>query len=648
MGKAMKSMKTLQVTVALGAVGVAGAAAAEEQVHVVSGAPRSFRDAPGIVSVITREDIRASGARDLVDVLRLVPGVDVALDVEGALGPGVRGLWGTEGKVLFLVDGHEMNEPFYGTWQLGPNLPLDLVERIEVQRGPGSVIYGGFAELAVVRITTRGVDELSGLELRATAGAMGTTPSRAGLTGAAALRGEETWLVASAHVAEAIRSDATFVDTASSNGAAPRTFDMAEHAGLSPRWYSLNAGHGPWRLSLVFDDYSHETRAGYGELLERTETVGFRSFFARAHSTLAPTTELQVVPHVAYKRQSPWAADDADLATFYAKTSDRFSGGAELRWLPTLDTDVLMGVDLAHDRARLDDERQLGTQHAFDGERTFESTNLAVFGEVFSESLPLTVVAGARGEWSTAYDAPTLVPRIALMRGFGPIWAKALYASAFRAPAYENLALNPDIEPERARTYELEVGWSADPSWTFVGNVFDITLIDPIVFRYDAVADTENYRNGREVRSQGFELIARVEYERLTLDATYANNVLTGHTLEAENTAPGYPQEPLGLAGHKGTLGGRLRLPAQLTLASHAVATSARRSADGTRGDARLLWNVNLLADDLGLEGLSGAFAVFDVLNEGERYLQAHRSGHAPLPGPSREFVLRLAWTAPL
>lgn len=258
----MKTMKTLQVTAGLGAVGLAGGAAAEEQVHVVSGAPRSFREAPGIVSVITREDIRASGARDLVDVLRLVPGMDVALDVEGALGPGVRGLWGTEGKVLFLVDGHEMNERCYGTWQLGPNLPLDLVERIEIQRGPGSVIYGGFAELAVVRITTRGVDELSGLELRATAGAMGTTPSRAGVTGAAALRGEDTWLVASAHVAEAIRSDATFADTASSNGAAPRTFDMAAHAGLSPRWYALNAGHGPWRLSLVFDDYSHETRAG--------------------------------------------------------------------------------------------------------------------------------------------------------------------------------------------------------------------------------------------------------------------------------------------------------------------------------------------------------------------------------------------------
>ncbi len=623
-------------------------AAAEEQVRVSSGAPRSFRDSPGIVSVVTREDIRASGARDLVDVLRMVPGMDVALDVEGALGPGVRGLWGTEGKVLFLVDGHEMNERFYGTWQLGPNLPLDLVERIEIQRGPGSVLYGGFAELAVVRITARGVDELAGLELRATAGAMGATPSRAGLTGAAALQGEDSWLVASAHVAEAIRSDATFVDTSSSDGATPRKFDMADESGLSPRWYSLSAGHGPWRLSLVFDDYSHETRAGYGALLARTETVGFRSFFARAEGHLAPTTELQIVPHVTYKRQSPWAADDAELATFYAKTSDRFSGGAELRWLPSLDTDVLVGVELAHDRAHLDDERLVGTQRAFNGERTFESTNLAIFGEVFSESLPVTLVAGARGEWSTAYDAPTLVPRVALMRGFGPIWAKVLYASAFRAPAYENLGLNPDIEPERARTYELEVGWSADPSWTFVGNLFDITLIDPIVFRYDAVADTENYRNGREARSQGFELTARVEYERLTVDATYATNVLTGHTLEAENTAPGYPQEPLGLAGHKGTLGGRLRMPAHLTLASQAVATSARRASDGSRGDARLLWNTNLVADDLGLEGLSGAFAVFDVLNQGERYLQAHRSGHAPLPGPSREFVLRLAWTAPL
>src|SRR5437867_483520 len=95
------------------------------------------RESPGIVTLITKEDIKNLGARDLTDVLRMVPGFDFGIDVEGVVGIGVRGNWAHEGKVLLLIDGQEMNENLYSSIQAGNHYSLQNVDRIEIIRGPG-------------------------------------------------------------------------------------------------------------------------------------------------------------------------------------------------------------------------------------------------------------------------------------------------------------------------------------------------------------------------------------------------------------------------------------------------------------------------------------------------------------------------------
>src|SRR5262249_41149239 len=81
------------------------------------------RETAGIVTMITREEIVNSGARDLTDVLAMVPGFAFAVDVQGTVDIGVRGNWGHEGKTLLLVDGLEMNELLYSTNALGNHYP---------------------------------------------------------------------------------------------------------------------------------------------------------------------------------------------------------------------------------------------------------------------------------------------------------------------------------------------------------------------------------------------------------------------------------------------------------------------------------------------------------------------------------------------
>lgn len=130
------------------------------------------REAPGIISLITEDDIKNSGARDLIDVLRMIPGIDFGVDIEGVVGLGMRGNWANEGKILILLDGQETNEILYASSQLGNRFPVDLIKRIEIIRGPGSAIYGGYAEYGVINIITKQAEDINGVYASATYGHM--------------------------------------------------------------------------------------------------------------------------------------------------------------------------------------------------------------------------------------------------------------------------------------------------------------------------------------------------------------------------------------------------------------------------------------------------------------------------------------------
>src|SRR5262245_56056053 len=88
-------------------------------VSVASKSELPVRESPGIISVITEQEIKNSGARDLIDVLSLIPGVQFGSDVQGVAGISIRGNWAYEGKVLVLLDGQMMNETLFATVNIG-------------------------------------------------------------------------------------------------------------------------------------------------------------------------------------------------------------------------------------------------------------------------------------------------------------------------------------------------------------------------------------------------------------------------------------------------------------------------------------------------------------------------------------------------
>jgi outer membrane receptor for ferrienterochelin and colicins len=139
-------------------------------------------EAPAQATVVTAEDIRTYGHRTLADILRSVPGFyttyDRSYSFVGVRGFGRPGDYG--GRTLLLLDGHRMNDPLYDTASIGTDfmLDVDLIERVEVIRGPGSALYGNNAFFAVVNVITRKAAGINGGEASAEAGTYDTYKGR--------------------------------------------------------------------------------------------------------------------------------------------------------------------------------------------------------------------------------------------------------------------------------------------------------------------------------------------------------------------------------------------------------------------------------------------------------------------------------------
>lgn len=117
------------------------------------------------IFVITQEDIRRSGALNIPDVLRMVPGLDVAQINANTWAISARGFnFQFANKLLVLIDGRAVYTPqFAGVNWDTQDVPLEDIERIEVIRGPGGTVWGANAVNGVISVITKKASETTGV-----------------------------------------------------------------------------------------------------------------------------------------------------------------------------------------------------------------------------------------------------------------------------------------------------------------------------------------------------------------------------------------------------------------------------------------------------------------------------------------------------
>ena len=516
------------------------------EVYSASRHDQKSSDAPSAVTVVNAEEIQKYGYRTLGDILQSVRGFYVTNDRDysyiGVRGFGRLGDWNS--RVLVMVDGHRINDNILGQAMVGSEflVDVDLIERVEVIRGPSSSLYGADAFFAVVNVITRKAEQAKGLELSFEPASFGTYKGRAtygghykqiGLLLSGTFYNSEGQTLffpefnapaTNYGITRGTNSEAYehILATLTFGGFTLQGFFSARDKGV-PTAYFGTVFNDPRTRNF---DYHQYIDLGYehslGQKWELTAKTSYDQ--ARLEAPLAVANALPggSIGIAKYSFRGNWWNGEVNLSrTLWEK--HRLTLGSEAR-----------------DNLRQDQGDYDTSSSAF-FQVSHTSWNWAAYAQdEFAISPKLVLTAGIRHDRYSSFGGSTN-PRFALI--YHPIEAtslKVLYGTAFRAPEifethpgfgpfYER---NPGLKPEDIKSLEGVIEQRIGPHFKLSGSVFQNRIKNLITLGRAPNNSLSVYENTGKSSARGLEV---------ELEARFASGVAAGasysYTRPQEDTA---------------------------------------------------------------------------------------------------------------
>jgi iron complex outermembrane receptor protein len=583
------------------------------QVYSASKHMQSVSDAPSSVTVVTADEIQKYGYRTLADILRSVRGFYVTDDRNysfvGVRGFGRLGDWNS--RVLLLIDGHRANNIILGQAMIGSEFPVDvdLIERIEIVRGPSSSLYGDGAFFAVINVITRSGSHMKGWELTFAPASFGSYTGRASYGGQ--YKGMGIVLSGTLHDSQGqTLFFPEFESPTTNNGITSDTdYENSQHflATITFRGFTLqglfsrrdkgtpNAYFGSLfndsRTHNV-DDYQYFDLSYQHFLTEKWELLARTSYDqARLEGPVAYATGVEN-----FSFRANWWTGNVQLSrTFLEKHKLTF--GSEVR-----------------DNLRQDQGDFISADNIFTADKG-SSFIWALFGQgEFSITQPLTLSAGVRYDHYSNFGQTTN-PRFGLIyHPFHPTTFKLLYGSAFRAP--EPFESTPDfafcednlqLKPERIKSVEGVVEQSLGQHFKLSGNVYRNWINYLISAETDSTNGLLVYRNLANVNARGVEVELDGRFVGgLEGKASYGfsetGDALTGQSLSNS-------------ARHLGKLNLIAPLPRNLFASLDAQYNSSRQTLAGNTVSGFAVFNLTVLGHTLG-KHMDLSASIYNILDK--------------------------------
>jgi iron complex outermembrane receptor protein len=514
----------------------------EQDLVTATRRPTSLRKAPAIATVITAEEIRNMGARNLLDVLKTVPGLGISTNEWGTLMVEVRGIrTGASEKILVMIDGHSLNRNTNGSaivYNVAGKIPMENIRQVEVIRGPGSALYGNSAFVATINIITRDAEEIEGLEAKAGGGSFDSF--KGNLVGGKSI-GDKLTVSGSLDYAQtdgprlAVEADTLTVTPFSM--APGKTDSRSRHTDAF-----LKAAYGGFSFRGHYQQQKERFFIGLASALTDDSYNALDTYWGELayDRRLAEKVSTNLKLYYDYYEQG-----DRQMAKLFPNgfagafpngaigkpmLKNRTLGGEiQVDWDAFEGNHMIAGV--AYEALRQYDVRQ---------EANFDPATFADIGPIqpvanWNKDVTRRVFAAyLQDEWElparvnlTAglrYDrysdfGDTVNPRAALVWSFlENADLKLLYGQAFRAPNFQELyninnpvvVGNPGLKPERIKTYEAGLAWRLNRYFAANLNYFYSAIDDQI--GWDTATTPAVNANIGNSKTQGVEMGVNGDY----------------------------------------------------------------------------------------------------------------------------------------
>ena len=470
------------------------------QITSVSRRAERLSDAPASVYVITAADIRRSGATSLPEALRLAPNLQVVRSSASVYTVTARGFAGNSAnKMLVLIDGRSVYTPLYsGVFWDVQDVMLEDIDRIEVNSGPGSTLWGVNAVNGVINVITTSAAASHGSVLAASVGASG---SRASARYGAHTADGTDWRV------YATRTD--LQDTEKADGV--RVDDAGHHTQMG---FRADTQRGADRFMLRGDAYRgrHEQPAsGSSGIVNGPLTVSGAHVLGVWERQLDQDASFQLQAYVDHTERTaePIFGDTLDTLDVQFQHSPGAIGSHRPVW----------GAEL-----RSNWDRAVNSSYLAFLPARQQQTLLSLFAQdEISLSDELRLIVGARAE-RNGYTGTEFLPTARLTWKWAPqhmLWAAA--SRTVRAPSrldrdfffpgqppYQ-LRGGPGFDSEIANVAELGYRGQPTPTTSLSATVYHADYDHLRTIQFDPGSNAFILANDMLGRSSGFELWGSVQ-----------------------------------------------------------------------------------------------------------------------------------------
>ena len=617
-----------------------------------------LKSAASIVSTISGEELLNMGARDLIDALELIPGFNFGVIVSNTVGLGVRGVQADEGKLSVLVDGIILTEQRFGTTVFGSHFPVEQIDRIEIIRGPGSILHGNFAEMGVINIITKKGHQLDGGVVSGSYGRFehGEASKNTVITAGKQWGDFETSFYGKFN--ESHRSDRTYHD------AHGNSFSMIDDNELNSLFGNFHIRYKDLNLRLLVDEYTVDSRDSFADKItepDRFTRNTFTTYAAKLDYQYTINDNVKIDTGFDYSHQTPWKREriyeDGRSDLLREKVSlDHYKFDVKSTFSADEGHYLVIGnsfqfEDYQHDKSN------------FSGELPIFG-NYSAYAEAVYKTKWVNILGGLRYDWYSEYDS-NISPRIALTKKIGKFHYKALYSQAFHAPTGGNFQLNAEynqnhssdkqikqLTPEKTYSYEIELGYQFQRNLGFTINFFYNQIDDFFVYSLDENQD-DFYQNSDRLSTWGAE--AMLSYQHTNWGHMKLNYGLyqavedSSRAFKAIDSNDNIVHKRMNISfpTHKVSLNHTLHITKSLSFNHTLIFSSDRYGYSGStlvHHDPTWVYNTYLRYQNALVKGLELGLGVYDVFNAQYEYVQLINGTHPALPGNTRELRLKLSY----
>ena len=490
------------------------------EITISTDTKQTVAKAPAAVTVITEEDIKATGSTNLTEILESVPGIHVRANHFG-FRPLIQFRGATANQTLLMINGVSMRDLLWGFGFFWKGMPTSSIQRIEIIRGPGSALFGADASAGVVNVITKAAGKIKETKVGIRSGSFDTNTGW--IQYGDKWSGFDIGLTMDFHDTDGhspwIETDAQTNADNNDDTNASLAPDNAEYGWRSEE-IRLSVANSEWRLNL---DYAHHSDietglTGRGVLDPVTEAYDkrFNADLFYNNDSFSPNWNIEAELRYqdyryssgdGFQERPPGALSDANTTGILNQmrsgerrvsfeTSGLYEGfkehsiriGTGYNWQDLYEVRQTINSGTGPDGNPIQIGSQLvdvsDTPYAFAPEKKRKIKYLFL-QDIWQLAHDWELTTGARYDHYSDFGG-TFNPRLALVwASTSKLTSKLFYGRAFRPPSFQELytitsnALpNAELKPERSETMELAFAYVFNPNLNIGINFFQYQQTD--------------------------------------------------------------------------------------------------------------------------------------------------------------------------